>query len=81
MKNYVIRSNEAALFTSFEGPFISAVLGPRRVGKTTLLEYFMEQHPERKWVRLNMDVLNQRTRIANEELATMIEQTALHLAK
>lgn len=77
MKNYIIRENETHLFASFERPFVSALLGPRRVGKTTLIEYYIAQHPERKWVKLNMDVLSQRNRIVAEELELMIEQAAL----
>ncbi len=74
---YVIRSNEKFIFESFERPFISALLGPRRVGKTTLVEYYKRQHPERKWITLNMDILSQRNRIAQEELELMIEEAAL----
>jgi uncharacterized protein len=77
MKKYIIRANEKALFASFERPFISALLGPRRVGKTTLLEFYISACPERKWVRLNMDVLSQRNRVMAEELELMIEQVAL----
>jgi len=77
MKRYVVRANEKFLFSSFERPLISALLGPRRVGKTTLLEYYMSLDPEKKWVRLNMDVLGQRNRVTNEELELMIEQAAL----
>jgi predicted AAA+ superfamily ATPase len=79
MKKYVVRVNEAFLFASFERSFISAILGPRRVGKTTLLEYYLQLHPERKWVHLNMDILSQRNRVAREELRLMIEQQALQL--
>ncbi len=77
MKKYIIRANEAFLFESFERPFISALLGPRRVGKTTLIEYYINLDPEKKWIRLNMDVLSQRNRVAAEELELMIEQAAL----
>lgn len=77
MKKYIIRANEKFLFESFERSYVSALLGPRRVGKTTLLTYFMKLHPEKKWVSLNMDVLSQRKRVINEELAIMIEQEAL----
>lgn len=76
-KKYIIRANEKFLFESFERSFISALLGPRRVGKTTLLNYYMQLHPEKKWVSLNMDIMNQRKRVANEELKLMIEQGAL----
>lgn len=77
MKRYVIRVNEAFFFESFDRPFISALLGPRRVGKTTLLTLYMASDPEKKWVHLTMDVLTQRNRIAREELAIMIEEEAL----
>ncbi|MFA6263842.1 MAG: AAA family ATPase [Candidatus Babeliales bacterium] len=77
MKKYIIRANETSLFESFERPFISALLGPRRVGKTTLLEYYMSLDSEKKWVHFNMDVLGQRNRVVDEELELMIEQAAL----
>lgn len=77
MKKYIIRANEAFLYESFERPFVSALLGPRRVGKTTLIEYYKNLHPEKKWVHLNMDVLSQRNRVEAEELELMIEQAAL----
>ncbi len=77
MKKYIVRVNEQFLFQSFERSIISALLGPRRVGKTTLLEYYIHLHPEKLWVRLNMDILTQRNRVAQEELELMIEQAAL----
>src|SRR3972149_559170 len=77
MKKYIVRANESVLFESFERPLVTALLGPRRVGKTTLLEYYMQLDPARKWVYLNMDVLSQRTRVAAEELELMIETAAL----
>ena len=77
MKKYVIRANEKFIFESFERSFVSALLGSRRVGKTTLLNYYMKLHPNRKWVSLNMDILSQRKRVANEELKILIEQEAL----
>jgi uncharacterized protein len=77
MKKYIIRENESFLYESFERSYISALLGPRRVGKSTLLQYYINLHPEKKWVQLNMDVLSQRNRIAAEELKLMIEQAAL----
>ena len=50
MKRYVVRTNESFLFESFERSFISVVLGPRRVGKTTLIDHYMRINPERLWV-------------------------------
>lgn len=77
LKKYIIRVNEKYIFQSFERPFISAILGPRRVGKTTLVNYYINLHSHYKWVIFNMDILSQRKRIANEELKLMIEQEAL----
>jgi len=74
---YILRENEKEVFESFEGAFVSALLGPRRVGKTTLVEHYIETHPERKWVQFNMDERKQRQRIANDELLLMIEESAL----
>jgi len=77
MQKYIVRANETFLYESFERPFVSALLGPRRVGKTTLIEFYKNLHPEKKWVHLNMDALSQRNRVEAEELELMIEQVAL----
>ncbi len=74
---YIKRVNESTLFASFERSYISALLGPRRVGKTTLVTHYQTLHPNRNWAVLNMDSHHQRLRIANEELPQMIEETAL----
>jgi predicted AAA+ superfamily ATPase len=74
---YIFRENEKEIFESFEGMFVSALLGPRRVGKTTLVQHYIEKHPKRKWVQLNMDQRKQRQRIANDELVLIIEELSL----
>jgi len=74
---YIKRIGEHTLFSSFERPFISALLGPRRVGKTTLVNHYQQQYPNRKWAVLNMDKHSQRLRIVNEELSLMIQESAL----
>jgi uncharacterized protein len=74
---YILRENEKEIFESFKGDFVSALLGPRRVGKTTLVEHYINVHPERKWVQFNMDERKQRQRVANDELLLMIEETSL----
>ncbi|MGD9592566.1 MAG: ATP-binding protein, partial [Candidatus Berkiella sp.] len=73
---YIKRTCEPTLFTSFERPYVSALLGPRRVGKTTIVNHYQQLHPTRTWVALNMDKLGQRQRIAKEELPLMIEEGA-----
>lgn len=77
MKKYIVRANENFIFDSFERHYISALLGPRRIGKTTLIERYIQQYPDRKWTHFTMDALSQRNRIAQEELALMIEEAAL----
>jgi predicted AAA+ superfamily ATPase len=74
---YILRENEPEIFESFEGTFISALLGPRRVGKTTLVKHYIASHPERKWIQFNMDERKQRQRIANDEFLLMIEESSL----
>jgi predicted AAA+ superfamily ATPase len=74
---YIFRENEGEIFESFESVFVSALLGPRRVGKTTLVEHYIGTYPERKWVQFNMDKRKQRQRIASDELSFMIEESAL----
>jgi uncharacterized protein len=76
MKKYIFRANETLIFESFERPFVSALLGPRRVGKTTLINHYIQMHSDRVWVLLNMDNLSQRTSVAREELEMMIERAA-----
>ena len=74
---YIFRENEEDFFASFEGSFVSAILGPRRVGKTTLVEHYIAMHPERKWVLFTLDERALRQRIGKGEFAALIEESAL----
>lgn len=74
---YTYRMSESTLYASFERSYVTALLGPRRVGKTTLVQHYHQLHDDRCWVELNMDRLSNRQRIAKEELALMIEEQAL----
>lgn len=76
-KKIQTRVNESSIYDSFERPRVTALLGARRVGKTTLLKSYMSQHPERKWVFLNMDKRDERLRVESQELELMIEEGAL----
>lgn len=71
------RVNEVLIQASFKRPRVTALLGARRVGKTTLLKSYMSERSDRKWVFFNMDKRDQRLRIENEELEVMIEESAL----
>ena len=70
------RMNANVIVNSFERPFVTAILGPRRVGKTTLVQDYAEQHPERQWVFLNMDRMDERERVGRQELETLINEHA-----
>jgi len=74
---YVLRSNQNQIYQSFDTPFVTALLGPRRVGKTTLVRQYIAQHPQRGlWISLNMDNREERGRIEGGELKIIIEEMA-----
>lgn len=76
-QKYQIRTNEKAIFEAFESSKVTALLGARRVGKTTLVEHYVTLHPDRTWAVFNMDRLGHRQRVINEELEVMIEEVTL----
>ncbi len=43
---YVTRTQESRLFQAFSSPMITGILGPRRVGKSTLIDHYCAAHPE-----------------------------------
>src|SRR3990167_11226357 len=69
---YVQRTLENRLFEAFAGPMITGILGPRRVGKSTLLAHYLEQHPKITTVQFNMDKLAEREQIRKGLLEQMI---------
>lgn len=71
---FIDRINQTRIFTSFEGDFVTVVLGPRRVGKTTLVTEYANKHPQ-VWAFLNMDRLEERRRIEKNELKALIQET------
>lgn len=71
------RVNQKYIESSFKTHFVTALIGPRRVGKTTLVKMFMSQYPDKKWVFLNMDYLEDRQRIEQGELEQIIVETAM----
>jgi predicted AAA+ superfamily ATPase len=73
---YITRSNQRVIYQSFDSPFVSALLGPRRVGKTTLVHHYAQQHSKNKWVFLNMDDRAERARIEKNELKAVIQEKA-----
>lgn len=73
---YVPRTNQTVIYRSFSSPFITAILGARRVGKSTLVTSFAQQPQQRTWVFLNMDKLGERDLIESRGLVSVIEQHA-----
>jgi predicted AAA+ superfamily ATPase len=73
---YAKRTNQAHIEYSFGNQAVTAIIGPRRVGKTSLVDHYIEQHPHRRWALLNMDDMQQRQRIRRGELSVMIAEYA-----
>ena len=60
---YADRKNQEVIESSFKRSFITAILGPRRVGKSLFVKHYAQKNPELKWVFLNMDDMFQRNRV------------------
>lgn len=73
---YINRSNQAVIYSSFSSPYVTALLGQRRVGKSTLVAQYAEQYSQNPWVFLNMDSREERQRVENNQLKAMIEESA-----
>jgi hypothetical protein len=70
------RKNQAVIYHSFASGFITCILGPRRVGKSTFVNKYSAANKEQTWVKLNMDSLAQRDQVNELALQQMIEQGA-----
>ena len=73
---YINRVNQELIEQAFANPFVTAVLGPRRVGKSSLVKRFIEKNRNQIWVELNLDIREQRQRIEKGELRFLIEEKA-----
>lgn len=71
------RVNHDLIVTSLNAPYISAILGPRRVGKSTFVDQFRAEHPNYHWIKFNMDILSERQLLASGALRSEIEKRAL----
>jgi uncharacterized protein len=69
---YAPRVNQAILTRAFENTYITAILGPRRVGKTTIVNHYKNIHTENTWVTFNMDSLQEKNRVEQGALRQMI---------
>jgi uncharacterized protein len=72
---YARRALEKRLFDAFTGPFITALVGPRRVGKSTLIDHFIQLSQGATTVCLNMDRMEEREKIKAGELEAIILTT------
>ncbi len=69
---YSKRCNETRIYNAFIQGMITGILGPRRVGKSTLLDRYLELHPTLTVVRLNMDSMQEREQIETGQLEAII---------
>lgn len=72
---YIPRVIEASIAISLRGGFITTILGPRRVGKTSLVKHLLEQGPNLRKCELNLDLMQNRDRINKLELKSLIEES------
>lgn len=73
---YIYRVNESVIHRSFDGAFVTALLGQRRVGKSTLVAHYAEQRRSECWVFLNMDNREERQKVENSQLKAIIQEAA-----
>lgn len=76
---YSERANKSIIESSFTRSFITAILGPRRVGKTILVQQYAQKNPQNDWAFLNMDDLHLRLRVERGELRDLIQESSQKL--
>lgn len=69
----VQRNSAIEILNSFKNQYVTAILGPRRVGKSTLVEQYIQQNTGYEWATFNMDEHASRQAIENGELRKLIE--------
>jgi uncharacterized protein len=70
---YIKRTHEERIFKAFETQSITCILGPRRVGKSTLINHYLDKyHEDADVVRLNMDRMSEREQIKSGALEKII---------
>lgn len=75
-KSIATRINSPVIIESLMSNFITAILGPRRVGKSTFIKWYIARNTDQKWVIFNMDVRSQRKKMADGGLHAEIEKQA-----
>lgn len=74
---FINRCNSSIFSKSFFSSYVTAILGPRRVGKSTLIQEFSSKNNGLKWVFLNMDLMLERQRVEKGELEKLIQEKSL----
>ncbi|MCC6272722.1 MAG: ATP-binding protein [Deltaproteobacteria bacterium] len=69
----VTRLFQSKIYAAFENSFITLLLGPRRVGKSFLVETYFKEHPQENAVFLNMDLLEMQLAVGLGNLVPVIE--------
>lgn len=77
MHMYIPRVIEPQISSSLNGSFITTILGPRRVGKTSLVKHLTNQLANINLCELNLDSLQIRERINKLQLQQLIEESCL----
>lgn len=70
------RTNATTISQSIEGNQVTALIGPRRVGKSYFLKQYAEAHPDRSWIFLNLDEMATKQTIEHGQLERLITETA-----
>ena len=76
---YIQRANHAIIEASIARPMITAIIGPRRVGKSSFILHYASIHPDYCWVFLNMDKMEQRILAQEQQLERLIIEQAKSL--
>lgn len=72
------RFSQKEIYQSFSTGFITTIIGPRRVGKSSLVQAYVESHPEHDWVLFNCDDFELRRNLAQGNiLRRLIEESVL----
>lgn len=72
----VLRANTETIQNAIEANLITALIGPRRVGKSFFLNWYMAQYPDRNWISINLDQLETKRHVEAGKLEQLIIEAA-----
>lgn len=73
---YIHRAIQAEIEASLKRTNVTAILGPRRVGKSSLIKNYSKSVKNGIWCTINLDQLSIRERISNQELLQIVVENA-----